>query len=163
MASALVLYSGVNRRHFRQCANHLTATAIKKVLAPIHLVLEKKYFFDELYDFVWVKGCVLVAHIARFVDTYLVDMIFNLAAGITERFAAFCGLILDNQGVDGVVNGIAKSSRDMGDLMRRPQTGRIRHYVLLATGAATIVMVCFLIWWSEPNKEILASVISARP
>ncbi|MCH8243687.1 MAG: hypothetical protein IH897_13915 [Planctomycetes bacterium] len=140
-----------------------TATAIKKVLAPIHLVLEKKYFFDELYDFVWVKGCVLVAHIARFIDTYIVDMVFNLAAAITERFAAFCGLILDNHGVDGVVNGIAASSRDVGDLMRRPQTGRIRNYVLLATGAATIVIVCFLIWWSEPHKEMLASVISARP
>ena len=139
-----------------------TATAIKKVLAPIHLVLEKKYFIDELYDFVWVKGCVLVAHIARFIDTYIVDMVFNLAAAITERFAAFCGLILDNHGIDGVVNGIAASSRDVGDLMRRPQTGRIRNYVLLATGSATIVIVCFLIWWSEPHKEILASVISAR-
>ncbi|MCH8853354.1 MAG: NADH-quinone oxidoreductase subunit L, partial [Planctomycetes bacterium] len=101
-----------------------TATAIKKVLAPIHLVLEKKYFIDELYDFVWVKGCVLVAHIARFIDTYIVDMVFNLAAAATERFAAFCGLILDNHGIDGVVNGIAASSRDVGDLMRRPQTGR---------------------------------------
>ncbi len=105
----------------------------------------------------------LVAHIARFFDTYIVDMVFNLAATITERFAAFCGLILDNQGVDGFVNGIAASSRDVGDLMRAPQTGRIRNYVLLATGAATIAIVCFLIWWSEPNKEILASVISARP
>lgn len=140
-----------------------TATAIKKVLAPIHLVLEKKYFIDELYDFVWVKGCVLVAHIARFVDTYLVDMVYNLIAKITERFAAFCGLIIDNHGVDGVVNGIAASSRDIGDMMRRPQSGRIRNYVLFATGAATVVIICFLIWWSEPHQEVLASVISARP
>jgi len=140
-----------------------TAERLKRTLAPLHLLLEKKYYFDELYNFVFVKGCVLVANIARLIDTYIVDLVFNLAAGITERFAAFSGLILDNQGVDGVVNGIADTSKDIGGLMRSPQTGRIRNYVLFATAVATIAVILVLVYWTEPNKEVVASLLTDRP
>jgi NADH:ubiquinone oxidoreductase subunit 5 (subunit L)/multisubunit Na+/H+ antiporter MnhA subunit len=118
-------------------------------ISLLHLVLEHKFFFDEIYDFMWVKGCVVVARIARFLDTWLVDLVFDTLAMATERLAAFSGLILDNQGVDGVVNGVAKTSMDMSDVIRGPQTGRIRNYVLFAAGAATILIVCLLIFGSQ--------------
>lgn len=128
-----------------------TATAIKRAAGPLHTLLERKYYFDEVYDLVWVKGCILVAHIARFIDTYVVDLIFDTAALFTERFAAFSGLILDNQGVDGVVNGVAAASFDLSNVIRRPQTGRIRNYVLFAAGVAAVVLLCVL-WWSSPES-----------
>lgn len=127
-----------------------TASSIKRALWPIHTLLEHKYYFDEVYNLVWVRGCVMVARIARLLDTYLVDLFFNMLATVTTWLAAFSGLILDDQGVDGVVHGIAKSSKDLGDVMRRPQTGRIRHYLLLATGAAAVVILCFAVWGSGP-------------
>ena len=89
-------------------------------------------------------------------------MIFNLAASITERFAAFCGLILDNQGVDGVINGVAASAMDVGNVMRKPQTGRIRNYVLIATAVATAVLIAVFIIGvgaSESRAETLSAVI----
>ena len=116
-----------------------------------------------MYDFVWVKGCILVANIARLIDTYVVDLMFDLAAAMTERLAAFSGLILDNHGVDGVVNGIADSSMDLSDVLRTPQTGRVRNYVLFATAVATAVLICVLIWWPESTSEVVALVESTSP
>jgi NADH:ubiquinone oxidoreductase subunit 5 (subunit L)/multisubunit Na+/H+ antiporter MnhA subunit len=133
------------------------AERIKEAIWPVHAVLEHKYFFDEVYDLVWVKGCLLVAAVARFIDTWVVDFIFDLLAAVTERLAALSGMILDNHGVDGVVNGIAKTSTDIGALARVGQTGRIRHYVLFAAAAATIVFALLLIYVAGPADAAAAA------
>ena len=132
-----------------------TAEAIKRAAGPVHTLLVRKYYFDEVYDLVWVKGCIMIAKIARFIDTYVVDLIFDTLAASTERLAAFAGLIIDNQGVDGVVNGVAKSSVDFAGVMRSPQTGRIRNYVLFAVAAATIVI--YLLLWGLGSPTAVAT------
>ena len=71
-------------------------------------------------------------------------MLANLAATITERIAALSGNIIDTHGVDGIVNGIARTSWDIGGAMRKPQTGRIRNYVLSAVAVATVVVIGIL-------------------
>ncbi|UCE60977.1 MAG: NADH-quinone oxidoreductase subunit L [Phycisphaerales bacterium] len=138
------------------------AEAIRKAAGPLHVILVKKYFFDEVYNFVWVKGCILVAKIARLFDTYIIDLFVNLAAAFTARLATFSGIIVDNGGVDGVVNGIANTSIDFGDAVRQPQTGRVRNYMLFATAVATIVIICVLIFGLEA-QETVASAGSMVP
>jgi NADH:ubiquinone oxidoreductase subunit 5 (subunit L)/multisubunit Na+/H+ antiporter MnhA subunit len=132
-----------------------TAEAIKRAAWPLHTLLVRKYYFDEVYNLVWVKGCLLLSRIARLIDTYLVDLIFDLSAAATERFAAFSGLILDNHGVDGVINGVAKTSVDVAGVVRTPQTGRIRHYVLFAAAVAVVVLVCILWFGTAPGAAAL--------
>lgn len=122
------------------------AEGMKRMLLPLHTLLEKKYYIDELYHLVFVKGCVLLAHVARFVDTYVVDLIFDTAALLVERLAVFSGLVLDAHGVDGVFNGMSKTTFDVADALRAPQTGRIRHYILFAAGAATVALIVVLLW-----------------
>ncbi len=137
-----------------------TAEAIKRRAGLLYVILEHKYFFDEVYDFVFVKGCILVARIARFFDTWFVDLIFNLLAGITERLSAFCGWVLDAHGVDGVVNGVAKTSMDLSDVFRGPQrTGRIRNYVLISVAVATVVVICVLVFGMDTGPA-MATVAS---
>ncbi len=53
-------------------------------------------------------------------------------------------MILDNHGVDGVVNGIADTSGHISNVVRAPQTGRIRNYVLVAAGAAAVMIIVVL-------------------
>ena len=130
---------------------------IKRSVGPLHTLLEHKYYFDEFYDLVWVKGCLLIANIVRFFDTWVVDLFYNLAAALTERFAAFCGLVLDRHLVDGVVNGVAKTTHDLGGLARGAQTGRIRNYVLFATAAATAIFVAILWFASESGSFVAAA------
>jgi NADH-quinone oxidoreductase subunit L len=125
-----------------------TAEAIRRLplVSTLYIILEHKYFFDEVYDFLWVKGTLLVSRIARFIDTWVIDAVFDTVAMATERLAAFSGLILDNQGVDGVVNGVAKTSLDIGNLARGPQTGRIRNYLLFAAAVTTVVILALLVF-----------------
>jgi len=123
-----------------------TAERLRQLLRPLHTLLEKKYFFDHVYDNVLVGGCLILSRICRFIDTWVVDLVFDTLAAGTERLSAFTGRILDDAGVDGVVNGIAKTSMDFAGVLRQPQTGRIRNYVLFAAGVATIIVIGFLIY-----------------
>ena len=121
------------------------AARLKSAFGPVATLLDKKYYFDELYGFFLVKGCVVVAYIARFFDTYVIDMFANLSAKITERFSVFSGRGVDANVVDRVFNGIAVTSMDVSNVFRSPQTGRIRHYVLFATGGAAIAILALLL------------------
>jgi NADH-quinone oxidoreductase subunit L len=136
------------------------AERIKSAVWPVALVLEKKYYFDEVYDFVFVKGCLLIAGISRFIDTWIVDLAFNILASGTERIAAFSGNIIDKYGVDGMYNGVSKTALDVADLMRRPQTGRIRQYVLFAAGTATIVLAVVL-WYGWKTATVSGAARAA--
>jgi hypothetical protein len=100
-----------------------------------------------------------VAAIARFFDAYVVDLIFDTLAGLTRRLAAFSGLVIDVHGVDGCFNGLAKFSRDVGDAMRVPQTGRIRNYVLFAAGVTAVVVICVLVMQLDSSApgEVVSS------
>ena len=124
-----------------------------------HFVLVNKYFIDELYDLVFVRGTVALARVCSFVDTWVVDLIFNLLASGTERFAAFSGNVLDKYGIDGFFNGLSKTSLDFSDMVRGPQTGRIRNYVLFAAGAATIFVIVVLWFGMQPGQAATAAAL----
>jgi hypothetical protein len=108
---------------------------------------------------VWVKGCVAVALICRFFDTWVIDACYNLLAKGTERFAAFTGIVLDNLGVDGAINGVASNSFRISDFLRSPQTGRIRNYVMFAAMVAAVVLV-MLVFRPEAGEAAGAAVAS---
>ncbi|MEE9295773.1 MAG: NADH-quinone oxidoreductase subunit L [Phycisphaerae bacterium] len=122
-----------------------TAARLKAALGPIATLLEKKYYFDEMYGFFLVKGCLAFAYVCRFFDTYVIDMFANLSAKIIERLAAFSGRGVDANVVDGVYNGLAATSMDVSNLFRSPQTGRIRNYLLFAASGAAIVILLLLL------------------
>ena len=140
-----------------------TAESIRKVISPLHTLLVHKYFFDEVYDFLLVKGCIFIAKVAGWVDTWVIDLIANLLATFTRWLASFSGWILDAHGVDGIVNGVSKTAQDIGGVLRLPQTGRIRNYVLWAAAAATIVVLCVVIFGWESSAAAEKAVVLALP
>ena len=101
----------------------------------------------------------VVAKTCRFFDTWVVDMFYDTLAAVTERFAAFTGKVLDAQFVDGLFNGIAQSSMDLAGVSQRPQTGRIRNYVLFAVGVAAIAVVC-LVYFGTSGRPASAVALS---
>jgi len=150
---AIAIYSGGLRK----------AEWIKRKAGLLYVILEHKYFFDEVYNFVWVKGCILVAKISRLIDTYVVDLLFDLAAFTTRRLADFSGWVLDNHGVDGVVNGVADTSMHIGHYVRSPQTGRIRNYLLFAAAVATVVLICVLLAGWESATSVARAAETTIP
>jgi NADH-quinone oxidoreductase subunit L len=58
----------------------------------------------------------------------------------STALATFSATVLDNEVIDGVVNGTATLVRDSGARLRRLQTGYVRNYALaIATGAALVL------------------------
>jgi len=121
------------------------AGRLKTSFGPIATLLERKYYFDEIYGAILVGGCHALAQLARFIDTYFIDFLADLSAAITERFSAFSGRGVDAHVVDGVFNGVAVTSFDLSNVIRRPHTGRIRNYVLFAAGGAAIAILALLL------------------
>ncbi|MDR6757479.1 multicomponent Na+:H+ antiporter subunit D [Mycoplana sp. BE70] len=61
--------------------------------------------------------------------------------------AARTGLRIDLAGVDGVVNGVARSILRSGGALRRLQTGVVTHYALaMIAGVITAVVVFAVVW-----------------
>ncbi len=111
----------------------------------IHWCLMEKLFFDHIYDTVLVGGTKWVlAQVSRAVDTYIIDGIANLLGRGTVRIAEFSGNIMDTGGVDGLVDAIAESTQGVGEMVRQPQTGKIRNYVLFGTTGAVLVLAAII-------------------
>jgi NADH-quinone oxidoreductase subunit L len=105
---------------------------IRRVLGPIYTLLEHKYYFDELYDFLFVRPAKWFAEqfTYMFLDRTVID-------GILHRFARIAfslGRIFRNNFDAPVINGFgdftASVTQSFGRLLRRIQTGEVQQYLL---------------------------------
>jgi NADH-quinone oxidoreductase subunit L len=109
----------------------ISADAFARALAPVHTFLVNKWYFDELYQAVVVKGVLGLASVLRWVDTFVVDGAVN-GAGRVTRGVAFVSGKFDTYVVDGLVNFSAYLSGFFGLVLRKFQTGKVQTYVLYA-------------------------------
>jgi NADH-quinone oxidoreductase subunit L len=123
------------------------ASRIARALRPAHTLLVRKFYFDELYGLVFVGGVMVLRGLSYLFDRLVVDALVNASARATERMARFSGETLDDQGVDAAVNAVGESTWWLGDLVRRPQVGRVRNYILFAAGGAAIVVLLVAYPW----------------
>ncbi len=124
-----------------------TANLLAARFRPIHTLLVKKFYFDELYGLVLVGGVHVLKSVSYLFDKLIVDGIVNVSAAITARLAAFSGNVLDAHGVDGAVNAVGNGTWSLGGAVRTPQDGRIRNYILwVACGAAVLFVIVISPW-----------------
>jgi NADH-quinone oxidoreductase subunit L len=119
-----------------------TAERIRRmpIVRVAYTVAWNKFYFDHLYNFLLLGGTKTLAVICRLFDNWIVDGIVNASAYVTERISRFSGVVLDNMGVDGLVNGVAKVCYALGGMLRGVQTGLVRNYILV-----TVTMVAGLV------------------
>ncbi len=117
------------------------------VLGPLHRHMKNKYYFDELYDFLFVRPARWVAEVAvsLWVDRRLIDGILHWIGRASMRFGD--GL---RTGVDGrVINGFAdltgQSVKRAGQSARSVQAGKVQEYLLVALAMMIVAgIVLFL-------------------
>jgi NADH-quinone oxidoreductase subunit L len=100
-----------------------------------HRAIYNKYFVDEAYYTVFVRGMAHVWNGLRDVDVYIVDGAVNAAAFI-GKYVGFIQGAIDKYIVDGAVNLVADVVVRAGTELRKLQTGQIRTYLLGAFGGA---------------------------
>jgi len=95
----------------------LSAERIGGLFKPLHTLFYRKYFFDELYE--------------------------NVFVGRTLVNGLFAGLqIFDSSGVDGAVNGVANATIAGGRAIRKVHTGQLQLYGLFIGIGILAIVLC---------------------
>ena len=123
----------------------LSADVVRKLLAPVHWFLWNKWFFDELYNWLFIRPAHAVAALAAWFDRTVIDGLANGLAWLIRVGASLDNLI-DRLFVDGLVDGTARAVHAVGLWLRTLQTGLVRQYVMIL-GVGTValfVLISFL-------------------
>jgi len=127
------------------CFGTLDPEDARKTFAPIHCFLQHKWWFDELYDRLLVRPVLCVCGwVARF-DSQGIDWLVDGLARSTRAVARLDDWI-DRVFVDGLVDGAARTMYNVGLLLRRVQTGKLRQYVMFLA-VATVTLFILVSWY----------------
>jgi NADH-quinone oxidoreductase subunit L len=117
----------------------IDADKVANSIKPLYKFSLNKWYFDELYEFLFVQGTLLISKGFSLFDTYVVDGAVNGAATVT-RWVSFASEKFDHYVVDGAVNLSAYLSGFVGLFFRKFQTGKVQSYVLFAVVSLLILM-----------------------
>ena len=107
----------------------ISPAMVASVFRPVYAFLAGRWYFDELYDLLFVKPVLGIASLASGIDRGLIDKLIDGVAWSARRLAGFDAWI-DRTIVDGVVNATAKATWSTGLKLRGLQTGHLRQYVV---------------------------------
>jgi proton-translocating NADH-quinone oxidoreductase chain L len=111
----------------------------------VHKFLVHKWYFDELYDAVFVRPTLAISSgLGRF-DKLVLDGVVNASAAVTELLSRLEG-VFDKLAVDGVVNLVAQGVYALGDWGRMLQTGRLRNYLMVLAVALVGLFAGVFAW-----------------
>lgn len=106
----------------------------QKALGPLYTVLKKGYYFDELYDFLFVRPSYWWARNFAYLwmDRKVIDGIINGVGHISVRTGEFLRNFIDKPIINGFGDWVGETTKKMGFLFRPIQTGRIQQYMIIA-------------------------------
>jgi len=111
--------------------------------ARLHRLVLNKYWVDEIYDRVFVRGTKKLAAIFFWFDSRIVDGGVNGSGWLLRLFVFFGGLF-DKIVVDGLVNMVGGISLAAGARIRRIQTGQIQTYLGALAGMLVVISVVWM-------------------
>ena len=115
--SLILAGSGILLAYAIYSAKWLSAERIRGLFSPLHTLFYRKYWFDELYENVFIGK----------------TLINGLFAGLQQ---------FDSRGVDGTVNGVANGAMASGRAIRRAQTGQLQLYGLFIGIGILAIILC---------------------
>lgn len=118
---------------------------LARPLGPLYPVLQNKYYFDEIYHAVFIKGTQrLAAWLFKFDSGFIDDTLVD-GAGWVGRKLSEIGQWVDTHIVDGAVNGIGAVTGWFGGVMRGFQTGKAQNYLLVGLVTVSVLLGAFLL------------------
>ncbi|MEX2604396.1 MAG: NADH-quinone oxidoreductase subunit L [Gracilimonas sp.] len=102
-----------------------------------------KWYFDEMYDKVFVGGLLLLTRIMKWFDENIIDGIVNGSATVMKGISNISGWF-DNNVVDGLVNATATSADRAGSMLSKIQTGKIQTYLVYVVFSFLALFVLFM-------------------
>ncbi len=122
---------------------------LKKLLGPIFIGMENKWWVDEFYQFIIIrpyqKGSQILADVIDwdFWHDWFHDTVI---AGTFKWLTKVLAVQVDLGIIDGIANGLASLTQRSSGSLRRWQTGFVRNYAL-AVFVGVVVILGYLIFW----------------
>ncbi len=137
------LYLGY-QTYINKLASPETPDPMSVRLGAVFTHMNRKWYFDELYDAVFVRPTkALAAWIYEFIDRTVIDGILHTIGRVAMRYAELNRLfdrLVINGGADAVANGI----KAFGLNFRQIQTGQVQNYLFLALINALVLVIVYL-------------------
>ena len=114
---------------------------VRDQFRSIYNFLKNKWWFDELYDFIFVKPVMVFSRLIAGFDRRWIDGFIDSTARCTVAFCRMFDWVIDRGSVDGSVNLLAKWTWSLGSSLRNLQTGHIRQYVMFIVIATVAIFV----------------------
>ena len=108
-------------------------------LGWLYEAMRDRFYFDELYQWTFIKGSILIAAAFAWFDITIIDGAVN-GVGWLGRTLSDANRWFDITVVNGTVDLVGNTTTWAGKRLRRVQTGQIQFY-LLTTVIAVIVLV----------------------
>jgi NADH-quinone oxidoreductase subunit L len=107
---------------------------LRDPLGRIYTWLENKYYFDELYDFLFVRPAYWVSDTLtyRWVDRGAIDGFLHTVARVAFSLGSIFRNWIDAPIVNGFGDLVGESVKRFGNSFRVVQTGRVQGYLILA-------------------------------
>jgi NADH-quinone oxidoreductase subunit L len=109
----------------------------------LYRLFDRKWYFDEIYQAIFVNGTLLLARLGSLFDQYIIDGIVDGSAALV-RFAAWLNGLFDQYIIDGMVNAVANITFGIGNKFRRVQTGNINSYLYGILIAVVLLIIAKL-------------------
>jgi NADH-quinone oxidoreductase subunit L len=122
----------------------LNPADVRQQFSPIYNFLLHKWYFDELYQTIFVRPTLFISNRLANFDKRVIDRFIDGIAGVVKGFARLDDLF-DRYFIDGLVNLTAHWTFSIGRSLRAVQTGKLRQYVLLIV-IATVALTVILQW-----------------
>jgi NADH-quinone oxidoreductase subunit L len=124
------------------------ADPLARLLGPIYRLLQNKYYFDELYDFLFVRPAYWFAEtfVYRWLDRGLIDGILHASGRAAMKIGDFLRNAIDLPIINGFGDAVGEGIKLAGDRFRVIQTGRVQEYLivgLLFTGLLLSYVIFF--------------------
>ncbi len=121
VTSTLFAFGGIGLGAAIYYRDRPAAERLRAGFGPLHTLVERKYFMDEIAETVVVRG-----------------LLHGVIGRALEAF--------DTHVVDATVNGVGRATRLAGDALRRAETGQLQAYTsLFFAGVVLVAAVMFAI------------------
>ncbi len=139
LALGYVVYRGVERAD--------QPDPLARPLGALFTLLKNKYYFDELYAFLFVRLAYWLAEVFtfRWLDRTVIDGVLHLVARASVALGRFLRNYIDLPIVNGFGDAVGEGTKGFGRSFRALQTGRVQQYMLVALAhlVAFLVLVYY--------------------
>lgn len=131
-------------RFYKRDPQWATPRRLATAFAPIHRMLENKYWVDEIYNATVIAGTLVLSRILWWIDIWIVDGAVNGIRNLTVVVFGHGSSVFDKYVVDGAVNGVASTAGAGSMLVRRVQNGLVQNYALIMGGGIVLIALVYL-------------------